>query len=466
MDKEKKYIEKSNSLTELALGIRTQQNQISQGDTIDLNLRRYLLSNNRNLLGQMYIELGIVQTLIDQPVDDAYAELPQIVSSQLSPEDCDAVTQFIQEQNWFEIFKQGLKWGRLFGGAGIYINTTQNPKSELRLDLIKQGDKVSLYACDRWELNYKASGAISVDNLQDAQPLDKTPYNLYGQPIHKTRVLQIKGKQAPSLQRLNLMGWGMSEVERLVRSLNSYLKNQDVVFELLDEAKVDVYKIDGFNDALSQQQGTEKIQKQITLSNAIKSYLNALVLDKEDEYDQKSMSFAGLPDMNKQNKENIASDLRMPLTKLFGISSAGFNSGEDDIENYNSMLKSEIRAKSRSYLITIYKLACAVVLGFIPEDIDLELPDLRVLSAEQVETIKDKKFNRLMQAWNAQLLTEEQFKDACNKEKLLPIELDPKEETVINMPGEEVNPNEKPKTKSKKEKQNSKQLKFWGTKCK
>ena len=113
-------------------------------------------------------------------------------------------------------------------------------------------------------------------------------------------------------------------------------------------------------------------------------------------------------------------------------------------------------------MITIYKLACAVVLGFIPEDIDLELPDLRVLSAEQVENIKDKKFNRLMQAWNAQLLTEEQFKDACNKEKLLPVELDPKEETVINMPGEEVNPNEKPKAKSKKEKQNSKQLKFWG----
>ena len=31
-------------------------------------------------------------------------------------------------------------------------------------------------------------------------------------------------------------------------------------------------------------------------------------------------------------------NLKMPITKLFGISAAGFSSGEDDIENYNSMI--------------------------------------------------------------------------------------------------------------------------------
>lgn len=245
------------------------------------------------------------------------------------------------------------------------------------------------------------------------------------------------------------MGWGMSEVERLIRSLNGYLKNQDLIFELLDEAKLDVYKIDGFNDALGQTGGTEKITKQIALSNSVKSFLNALVLDKEDEYDQKQMSFSGLPEMNKQNKENIASDLRMPITKLFGISSAGFNSGEDDIENYNSMLKSEIRAKSRTYLIMVYKLACAVVLGFIPDDLDIELPDLRVLSAEQQENVKNNQFTRLMTAFQNQLITEEEFKIACNKNSLLPIQIDEKAETVMDKEDTTIDPtNDKKKEKS------------------
>jgi len=434
-------IEKSNSLTELALGLRTQQNVVSQADTIDVNLRRYMLTTNRMLLSQMYIELGIVQTLIDQPVDDAFAELPKIKSPQISPDDCILVEQFITENGWFEKFKQAIKWGRLFGGAGLYINTSTNPATALSLDSIKKDSKIDLYACDRWELNYETDGQIDVQHLNETASSSDTPYNLYGQPIHKTRVLKMCGKIAPSIQRMQLMGWGMSEIERLVRSLNSYLKNQDVVFELLDEAKVDIYKVDGFNDALSQANGTAKIQQQISLSNSIKNYLNALILDKEDEYQQKSMSFSGLPEMNKQNKENIASDLKMPITKLFGISSAGFNSGEDDIENYNSMLNSEIRAKNKMHLIFVYKLACAVVLGFIPEDIDIELPDLRILSAEQTENVKNNQFTRLVTAFQNQLITEEEFKDACNREGLLPIELDIKKHTVIEQPKEKEEKN-------------------------
>ena len=90
--------ERLNSLTELALGIQTQQNQISQSDTIDANLRRYMITQNRMLLSYLYVEIGICQTLIDQPVDDALNKLPDIVSEQLKQEDVEAVKQFIQEK--------------------------------------------------------------------------------------------------------------------------------------------------------------------------------------------------------------------------------------------------------------------------------------------------------------------------------------------------------------------------------
>ena len=414
-------VERSNGLTELALGLRTQQNQIAQADTAEVNLRRYMITNNRMLLSQMYVEIGIVQTLIDQPVDDAYSKLPNFKCEQLEADEIEAVCQYIIGNKWFEIFKQALKWSRLYGGAGIFINTNQNPQSELRIDRLTKDSRIELYALDRWELNYQASGEITVANMQNALPIDNEPYNVYGQIVNKSRVLQIKGKEAPSILRLQLMGWGMSEVERLLRSLNSYLKNQDVIFELLDEAKIDVYKVDGFNQML--RDDTDMVAKQISLTNSIKNYLNALVMDKEDEYEQKTLTFAGLPDMNIQNKQNIASDLKMPVTKLFGVSSAGFNSGEDDIENYNSMLEGEIRAKNNDYLMLLFKLACLKVHGFIPDDIDLELPPLRILSAEQEENVKNQKFTRLIQAYQAQVITEQEFKEACNKDNLLSIDV-------------------------------------------
>ena len=87
------------------------------------------------------------------------------------------------------------------------------------------------------------------------------------------------------------------------------------------------------------------------------------------------------------------------------------------------MLESEIRIKSRTNLIMLIKIACQVCLGFIPEDIDLVYPPLRILSAEQEELVKEKQFNRLLGAYGQGLLSEEQFIDACNKANLLPIEV-------------------------------------------
>ena len=91
--------EVNNSLTDLAVGVVTQQNTISQASTIDLNLRRYMITNNRDLLSSLYVELGIVQTLIDQPVIDAFNKLPIITSGQVEPEEIEEVNQFIEQKN-------------------------------------------------------------------------------------------------------------------------------------------------------------------------------------------------------------------------------------------------------------------------------------------------------------------------------------------------------------------------------
>jgi len=44
--------------------------QISQATTVFENLRYYLVSNFRQILSQAYVEIGLIQTIVDIPVDD------------------------------------------------------------------------------------------------------------------------------------------------------------------------------------------------------------------------------------------------------------------------------------------------------------------------------------------------------------------------------------------------------------
>lgn len=413
----------NNSFLGLSVGLRTPQNQIAQQDTIDVNLRRYMISNNRMLLSYLYVELGLVQTLIDQPIDDAYATLPEIHTKQLTLNEIKKLQEFMNN-GWFDTFKQALKWSRLFGGGGLYINILgQSCESPLDITRLNPGDIVEVYAVDRWELQLIPTSKLMFPYQITAKTIPTDDLvKLYDKDIHASRVKIFKGKMAPSILRPQLLGWGMSEIERLLRSMNCYLKNQDVIFELLDEAKIDVYKIEGFNNALANDETTRRIENHLRISNSTKNYLNAVVMDKNDDYMQKTMHLSGLADMGAQNQQNVASDLKMPLTKIFGMSSAGFNSGEDDIENYNSMLESEVRAKSAHNLYDLYYMACRLLFGFIPTDMAFELPPLRTLTAEQVENVKNSKFNRLIQSLQLGAITPEQFIRACDKEKLLGIE--------------------------------------------
>lgn len=413
--------EKTNSLTELALSIRTPQNQISRQDTSEASLRRNMVTYNRMLLSWLYVEIGIIQTLIEQPIEDAFSKSFEIKSGQLSPENIETLNQYLTKNKVIEKYKEAKRWARLYGGAGLIINTTQDPSTSFELNKLNKNSPLEFYAADRWELNYQATP--TVDPSQINQDISDTPYNYYGQKLHKSRVIKINGKEAPPILKMQLMGWGMSEVERVIRPLNSYLKNTALVFELMDEAKIDVYKINGFTSTLLQKGGDEKIRKQVELSNTLKNYLNALLMDKEDEHEQKTLNFAGLPEILKEIRQDIASALKMPMTKLFGISASGFNSGEDDIENYNASIEREIRVPSKADIIQILEICCQILFGFIPEDLDIIFPALRTMTTEQEENIKTQSFARVMQALEKGLITDEQAVQAINKGSLLPIDI-------------------------------------------
>lgn len=399
--------------------------QIAKLDSLNLNLRRNSISYNRELLGQSYAEIGIVQTFIDAPVDDALRGKTEIGSTIISPEQLMEIETWMQSNNVMNDIGYTIKWGRLYGGSGLIILTDQQQDKPLNLDIINEDSRLSFKPADLWELwperAYRAGdlGIDESDNFNDSEY-----FYYYGQRIHRSRVIIFKGKEAPSLVKQRLRGWGFSELERVIMPINQYLKANNAIFELLDEAKIDVYKIKDFYSGISKEGGEANLLKGLDASNRAKNFLNALVLDKEDDFEQKQFNFNHIAEILKQIRINVSSDLKMPMTKIFGISSTGFNAGEDDIENYNAMIESDIRSKVKYMILGVAEIISKKLFGIIPEDLTVTFEPLRILSSEQVEKVKIDKWIRISQARQMGLMTNKEAQESINKGELMDIQVD------------------------------------------
>jgi phage-related protein (TIGR01555 family) len=396
-------------------GSNTGTAALSQLQAFGWNNRYNSLTLNRSLVSEMYQEHGVVQVIVDQPVDDAFRGGIELKIPEFSDEDIKKLEYYINTQNILLTYAQACKYARLYGGAGIIINAGQDEREPFNIRKVKEWTPLEFYAADRWELSYTADG-MGVDQFRDNKI--ERPYNYYGHVLHKTNVIKIDGKEAPSLLRGQFGGWGVSELERLVRSYNQYLKHQNVAYEMLDEAKLDIYKIEGFNSAMATPRGPQLTAQRIQYANMVKNYENALVIDKEDEYEQKSFSFAGLAEILREIRIGLACDCRFPVDKLFGQSASGFASGEDSIENYNCMVENEVRSKIKGGLIEMLEICCQKLFGYVPENRDFEWKSLRIMSSQEDSLVKTDNLNRITTTYQNGLITSEKAVELINIQKI------------------------------------------------
>lgn len=401
--------------------------QLSDSGTLFASLRWYMVSNFRQLLSQCYVEIGLIQIICDIPVDDGLRGGVKIKSQQLDEDQIKELKNYMDREDDIGTMGQGAKWNRLFGGAGILIIVDdQLPEEPLDLAAIGPDTEVTFKAVDMWELfdDRQDTEGYEVADTSGSDEFDT--YDYYTTQVHKSRVMKLKGMVAPSFVRPRLRGWGFSVVETLVRSINQYLKASDLTFEVLDEFKIDVYKIKNLVNTLLGPNGQTQIQKRVQLANWQKNYQNAVVMDSEDDWDHKQLSFAGLAEAQAGIRKQVAADMRMPISKLFGASeSTGMgNSDQNDMENYNSMVDSQVRTKLKFDIVRLIEIRCQQRFGFIPDDLEIEFEPLRVLSAVDEETVKEKKYARVADAKAKGELTTIEYRDACNKGKLFDVVLD------------------------------------------
>lgn len=407
---------------------------VSNVQSLFKNLRWYLVSNYRQLLSEIFVELGFIQTMICLPVDDALRGGVKIKSSQLDEDEIKKLSISVDRDGDLTTVGLAAYWNRLFGGSAVIVLTDQDPEMPLDLDALGPDDALDFRAVDMWELFWSSQNTEGFD--PSIQENDFEHYDYYGEKLHKSRVMRMKGLEAPSFIRPRLRGWGFSIVEIMVRSINQYLKSVDLTYQVLDEFKVDVYKFDQLIATLLQPSGEEKVRKRVAIANATKNYTNAVVLDKNDDFDHKQISFAGLGECQTGVRRQLAADLRMPVTKLFGASESGGlgTANQDDLENYNAMVEGTVRDKIKYIILRLLEIKCQKLFGFVPDDLEIEFHPLRMLSAVDEETVKTQKSQRII-AWQEKgLLTAFECREAANKGNLFDISLD--------NAGDELNPDD------------------------
>lgn len=415
------------------------QDQQALPGTLALANSYFPVSLNWTLLSNSYMSQGLLRTVVDQVVDDAFGEGVEFESAQLDPEELKELNRAFGRQqdraqyqgtrgqrinfnagydlsnSDMEACKLVGKWGRLFGGSGLIVNTTQPMTSDLRVEGIGQDTPLTFIAADRWELVLD-----SINIMSDANP---TPYNYYGNILNRSRVSRFVWSQAPARIRQRLQGWGMSVLEESLRPVNAYLKFEKLIFELMDEAKIDVYKIKGFNAALATQAGTDKIRRRITLSNQAKNFQTALTMDSEDDYVQKNLGglFPGLAAFYQELRVNLCAYLKIPMNKLFGESAGGFGSGKDSLDNYHSTVRN-FRTGMEPVALRAGSLRCQQMFGMIPEDLEIEWEPLAILNGVEQEQVKTSTQNRIAQRFQLGLTTGPEALDEMRKAELMDIE--------------------------------------------
>ncbi|MEC9067823.1 MAG: anti-CBASS Acb1 family protein [Pseudomonadota bacterium] len=270
---------------------------------------------------------------------------------------------------------EGLEFGRLGGGAVLLGTNAQNLAEPVR-----PGERlVYVKALSRRRLT---PGLIDYDPRSTT--FDEPEYfTLSGQrgsdQIHPSRLLIFRGERVPDILGGQSADdwWGDSVIDRVDRAVKDAQRVSEGYADLVEEAKLDIYRIAGMTERLLSPGGEEAMRKRFEATALGKSNYRGIFLDKEDEWDQRQLTWAGMPEMVRTYLAIVAGAADIPATRLLGKAPDGQNAtGEHDEKNYRSMIATrqgmELRpqlAKLDAILLPSLGLAPDLYWKFSPLDV-------------------------------------------------------------------------------------------------
>ena len=368
------------------------------------------MTDNYALLNSLYRDNWVVQNVVGIIPDDMTKKWFAPAGA-VGPEHLKELDRVQRVTALRERVNEGLRWGRLYGGAAglIMIRGQEGMLGQpLELESIYPGTFQGLYRLDRWqgvvpgmELVFEGGEPVpAYYSITDARG------NTVAK-VHHSRLVRFTGRDLPFLERVAELYWGESEVEALY---NDVVKHDNVAANmaaLTFRANVDTMEVQNLDQLFSVTSGEQqrRFWNVMQAQSVMKSNFGMQLVNRGDQIKNTQYTFTGLQEVYDSMCLDLSGASRIPVTKLFGRSPAGMNAtGESDLRNYYDYVDTLREAKLRPILEKLLPVLAMSAWGAVPDGLDITFPPLWTPTAKEVAEIAKTKSEAIVSGYQAGLL--------------------------------------------------------------
>ena len=368
------------------------------------------LTDNYALLNSLSRDQGIARSVISIIPNDMTREWFTLTGP-VSLEQTAELERIQRVIGLRESVNEGLRWGRLYGGAAglIWINGQESMLDQpLDLETILPGSFAGLPVFDRWCGITPESGLVLergkmvpeyyTVNLENGGVLTR---------VHHSRIVRFLGAELPFQERQAALYWGLSEIEPVYGDIVLYDSIMHNMGGLTFQANVNTMEVQNLDQlfSLSSGEAQRRFWNTMQAQAKMRSNFGIQLVNKGDQMHNTQYTFTGFDHVTEAAQMNLSAKTHIPMTKLFGRSPAGMNAtGESDLQNYYDYIDSLRESRLRPILEQLLPVLCMSAWGNVPEGLEVSFPPLWTPTAKEVAEIGKAKAETVVAAYTNGLL--------------------------------------------------------------
>lgn len=194
------------------------------------------------------------------------------------------------------------------------------------------------------------------------------------QRIHYTRLIKFCHADVVNEEPVSVL-------QEVYEDLLDHAAVKKASASLVHESKIDVIRTPNLVDKIKEDM--KSVAERFLSVGLLKGLNGMIVLDKEEEYDSKSYSFGGLPDLMREYSIQTSGAADMPYTILFGQSPAGMNAtGEHDTRNYYDSIATKQKCSLKPFMMKLLRVIVQTTFGRQIPSLDVVFNPLWQLDAK------------------------------------------------------------------------------------
>ena len=376
------------------------------------------LTSQTELLTVTYRENWLAKRIIDMPSEDMTRAWYSL-ATELPENALHDIYRLEAKHSVKQEITNAIRWSRLYGGAIALIVLRGEEDildQPMNIDKLLPGCFQGLLVLDRAQGIEPSLELVSdLDDPDFGLPMYYT-VNLELEEmttvrIHHSRVLRFVGRELPYMETLAENHWGASELEHLWDELQKRSATSANIAQLIFQANITTLKMGDLGEhlAFGDEDMRSSLMQTLQNENRLRTSYGLQLMSAQDSLETHAYTFTGLSDIYEAFMMDMAGAAEIPATKLFGRSPQGMNStGEADLRNYYDMIAQMQERLLRPALERLLPILAISCWGFVPEDMEIVFEPVMTTTPEEREARADKLSEKVIQAFQAGLLTREE----------------------------------------------------------